>query len=248
MSEPVPEGELSGFDRRAARYDELRPVDEGWWEVFDAIVRLGEARGARVVDIGCGTGRLADELRERAVSRVWTVDASVEMVARAKQLGVNARVARAEALPFKTGWFDVAIMRLVAHLVRRPRAFEEAARILAPGGRLVVVSDDPDHAGNVWFGRYFPSVSRIRQTIFPGQETLRSEFEAAGFATVAFERLKQSSTIDRERALDVIRSKAYSTIEALSADEYADGLARAEVEQPDTLDVEQHMLLAVAHR
>ena len=35
------------FDRYAARYDELRPVDENWWELFDAIVRAGDLRGAR---------------------------------------------------------------------------------------------------------------------------------------------------------------------------------------------------------
>src|SRR5262245_38457798 len=97
-SSPSPSGQPS-FDRCAARYDELRPVDENWWEVFDAIVRLGELRGQRVLEIGCGTGRLAEALQERELARVWAVDTAEEMVALAKRLGVNARVARAEALP-----------------------------------------------------------------------------------------------------------------------------------------------------
>src|SRR3954447_10858611 len=119
MTAPAPDG---AFDRCAARYDELRPVDENWWQLFDRLVDLGELRGARVLEIGCGTGRLAEALAERALARVWAIDASAEMVARAKALGVNARLGRAEALPFKRGWFDAAVMRMSVHLVDRPRA------------------------------------------------------------------------------------------------------------------------------
>ena len=77
----------TGFDGRAARYEELRPVDDNWWEVFGALVRLGELRGARVLEVGCGTGRLAQALEERELARVWAVDASEAMVERAKATG-----------------------------------------------------------------------------------------------------------------------------------------------------------------
>jgi ubiquinone/menaquinone biosynthesis C-methylase UbiE len=74
-SSPSPSGGAI-FDRCAARYDELRPVDGNWWELFDALVRLGGLRGRRVLDVGCGTGRLAEALTERASARVWAVDPS----------------------------------------------------------------------------------------------------------------------------------------------------------------------------
>jgi len=83
----VPSGAAAapdGFDGRAERYEELRPLDANWWETFDALVRLGELRGLRVLEVGCGTGRLAQALEERERARVWAVDASPEMVARAK--------------------------------------------------------------------------------------------------------------------------------------------------------------------
>jgi ubiquinone/menaquinone biosynthesis C-methylase UbiE len=136
----VPPGPDSGFDRCAARYDELRPVDENWWELFETLVELGGLRGERVLEIGCGTGRLAQALEERALARVWAVDTSSEMVERTKSLGVNARVARAETLPFKRGWFDAAVLRMVVHLVDRPRALAEAGRVLSPAGRLVIAT------------------------------------------------------------------------------------------------------------
>jgi SAM-dependent methyltransferase len=246
-SSPSPERH-AGFDRCAERYDELRPVDDNWWELFDTIVRLGDLRGQRVLEIGCGTGRLADALAERELARVWAVDASEEMVARAKALGVNARVARAEALPFKRGWFDAAVMRMVAHLLDRGRAFTEAARILGPSGRLVVATEDPASFDDVWFARYFPSVPELERTRFPDEAALQAELAAAGVPSVRVERLAQARTLSREQALDVIRSQAYSTFELLPPDEYDHGLARAEAEQPERLEYRFHWLIAVATR
>ncbi len=238
----------SGFDRCAARYDELRPVDENWWELFETIVELGALRGERVLEIGCGTGRLAQALEERVLARVWAVDASSEMVARTKSLGVNARVARAEALPFKRGWFGAAVLRMVVHLVDRPRALAEAARVLSPAGRLVIATEDPASFDDVWFARWFPSVPALERRRFPDETTLRAELAEAGLPEVRIERLAQGRTISREQALDIIRSKAYSTFELLPSEEYEHGLARAEAEHPEQLEYRFHWLIAVAQR
>jgi ubiquinone/menaquinone biosynthesis C-methylase UbiE len=223
------------FDRCAARYEQLRPVDGNWWQTFEAIVRAGELRGKRMLEVGCGTGRLAEALEEREAARVWAVDASSEMVARAKLLGVNARIARAEALPFKRGWFDAVVMRMVAHLVDRPRAFAEAVRVLAPRGVLVIATEDPASFDNVWFAPFFPSVPALERTRFPDEGSLRSELAAAGLGAVSVERLVQQRTLTREQALDIIGSKAYSTFELLPQTEYETGLARAQAELPDEL-------------
>jgi ubiquinone/menaquinone biosynthesis C-methylase UbiE len=247
-SSPSRSSPESGFDRCAARYDELRPVDDNWWELYETIVRAGALRGARVLEVGCGTGRLAKALEERDMARVWALDASAEMVERAKSLGVNARVARAEALPFKRGWFDAAVLRMVAHLVDRPRAFAETERILAPDGRLVVATEDPPSFDDVWFAPYFPSVPELERSRFPDEERLRAELAAAGLPDVRVERLAQERRITRDQALDVLRSRAYSTFDLLPPDEYERGLARAEAEQPDLLAYRFHWLVAVARR
>jgi ubiquinone/menaquinone biosynthesis C-methylase UbiE len=238
----------TGFDSRAARYDEIRPVDDNWWEIFDALVRLGELRGARVLEVGCGTGRLAQALEERELARVWAIDASEAMVQRAKAIGVNARRARAEALPFKEGWFDAVVTRMAIHLLDRPRSFAQAARILGPQGRVAIASADPASFDDVWFARFFPSVPELDRARFPSAHVLRAELTAAGLPTVHIERLAQRRTISRERALDIIRSRAFSTFDLLPPDEYAAGLTQAEDELPEQLEYCFDWLLAVATR
>src|SRR5205823_10797630 len=56
------------FGRLAPVYDRIRPVDENWWEVFEVVVREGDLRGRRVLDLGCGTGRLSGALADRGLA------------------------------------------------------------------------------------------------------------------------------------------------------------------------------------
>ncbi|MGB2875802.1 MAG: class I SAM-dependent methyltransferase, partial [Gaiellaceae bacterium] len=187
------------FGRRAATYDELRPADENWWEVCEALVREGDLAGRRVLDVGCGTGRFAAALAERA--RVWGVDPSPEMiaVARGRAPRVRFKEESADSLPFKDGWFERATMWLVAHLVDRPRAFQEARRVLAADGKLAIASFDPSYFGIFWFRDYFPSMETIDRARFPSREDLDAELPVAGFGQPRFSRLSQHATITRER-------------------------------------------------
>jgi SAM-dependent methyltransferase len=244
----VSAGAPEGFDRCAARYEEHRPVDANWWQVFERVVELGELRGRRVLEVGCGTGRLAEALGERERCKVFAVDASVAMVEHARARGVNARRARAEALPFKPGWFDTVVMRMVIHLLDRRRAFAEAARVLAADGRIVIATEDPASFSQVWFARYFPSVPAIDGARFPSEEALRGELAAAGFSPVRIEQLQQTRTISRAQALDLIGARAYSTFDLLPPTEYRAGLARAEAELPEELRYRFDWLLAVGSR
>ncbi len=237
-----------GFDVRAARYEELRPVDDNWWEVYDALVRIGELRGARVLEVGCGTGRLSAALAEREHARVWGLDVSGAMVERANANGVHAKVGRAETLPFKEGWFDAVVTRMVIHLIDRPRAFAQAARVLAPGGRLAIATENPASFDDVWFARFFPSVPEIERGRFPSSEALRAELETAGFGSIESEELRQQRTISRDQALDIIRSKAFSTFDLLDPREYDHGLARAEADLPEQLSYRFDWLLCAARR
>jgi ArsR family transcriptional regulator len=131
------------FAGAAGAWDKLRA------EVYGAAVG-GEALLAlvpdewTVADLGCGTGAVAAELAPR-VRKVIAVDQSAEMLRAARRRvgklrNVEIHEARLEALPLADGACDAALAVLVlAYLEAPAAALREAARILRPGGRLVVV-------------------------------------------------------------------------------------------------------------
>jgi SAM-dependent methyltransferase len=97
---------------------------------------LAPKPGERILDLGCGDGALTETL-VAAGCRVVAVDASAEQVAGAVTRGLDARVARAEALPFDNE-FDAVFSNAVLHWIKdADGVIASVARALKPGGRFV---------------------------------------------------------------------------------------------------------------
>jgi ubiquinone/menaquinone biosynthesis C-methylase UbiE len=223
------------FDARAQHYDTLRPTNDAWWSRFHALVELGDLRGRRILDIGCGTGQLATALAGEARAKVWGVDASTEMVrvARARvPKGVGVRQARAEALPFRDAWFERATMSLVVHLVNRPAAFAEARRVTGPRGRVAIATFAHEHFEKYWLNALFPRIAEIDRMRFPTESELAAELATAGFESIWSEHLSCVDELDRETALERIRGRHISTFDLLEEAEVEEGTLRAEAELP----------------
>ncbi|MEM5339408.1 class I SAM-dependent methyltransferase [Paraburkholderia azotifigens] len=125
----------------ADEYDRLgiRQFNHGL-QLLDA---LGLQEGERVLDIGCGTGRLTESAAQRvgAQGEVLGIDPLPLRVERALQRAQErfaARVGRAEALADIGGsHYDVVYLNSVIHWIPdQPKALREAWRVLKPGGRL----------------------------------------------------------------------------------------------------------------
>ena len=138
------------FASHAKDWDELRSLHIAESEVEAAIERaLADRPVGRLVDIGTGTGRML-ELFGRGADHAIGVDRSPEMLrlARVKlaQAGLDAELRQADmyalALPARSA--DTVIIHQVLHYAQQPAAaVAEAARLLAPGGRLLIVDFAP---------------------------------------------------------------------------------------------------------
>ena len=174
------------FSSAAGQWDALRT------ELFGKRADLGALLGLvdeewTVGDLGCGTGQMSEALAP-FVHQVVAIDASRPMLAAAKKRLVNApnvqlRHGVLEALPIDDGELDAAVLFLVLHYVVDPPAvLAEVHRVLAPGGRFLVVDMMPhekeeyrQQMGHIWQGF--------------SREQLSTWLEEAGFGTTHYHQL-----------------------------------------------------------
>lgn len=205
------------FARISGRYDLLNRVlslgiDQRWRRRM--LEQAGEVRGVRVVDLCCGTGDVS-LFFARAGARVVGVDFTPEMLARAEQKRVRRGVpglfatGDALALPIADRSADVCTVGFgIRNVADRRRCLREMHRVLAPGGRSLVLEFSlPPGRFSGWlyrtyFTRVLPFVGRLvsrhedaysylPRTVlaWPEPLALQREMEQEGFVECGFARL-----------------------------------------------------------
>lgn len=151
------------FSTHAGQWDRMRTELFGQRTDPIALLALLDADWT-VGDLGCGNGRLTETLAP-FVRRVIGVDQSAAMLTAARKRlagveNVEFRQGDVERLPLDDTALDVAVVFLVLHFAADPAAvIAEAARVLRPGGRLLLVDMMPhdrdeyrQQMGHVWQG------------------------------------------------------------------------------------------------
>ena len=157
------------FDRIAPTYDRLNTVlsfgSDGRWRraaVRAAVVRPGD----RVIDVACGSGKLAAELAGAVgpAGHVTGVDLSPGMIEVARRTQpalahLDFIVANALALPFADDAFGAATIAFgLRNLADYEAGFRELARVVRPGGRVVCLELSLPRPA--WWGRLFHGAFR----------------------------------------------------------------------------------------
>jgi SAM-dependent methyltransferase len=136
-------GLQDGYAEWSATYDQ--PLRLFAIEEPHVLHRLDELPAGRVLDVACGTGRYGAHLQQRG-HRVVGVDRSADMLglARPKLPGCGLIRGDAGALPFVDRGFDAVLCTLaLVHVVDLGATFAEFARVLRPGGRLIISDVHP---------------------------------------------------------------------------------------------------------
>jgi ubiquinone/menaquinone biosynthesis C-methylase UbiE len=155
----------------------------------EVVGQLRAHSSARVADIACGTGILADRIeRDLHPAQVYGVDMSEGMLnqARARSTDVQWLRGPAEQLPFDDGALDAIVTTSAFHFFDQPAALREFHRALSPGG-LAAVSTlsarqliPQRRATSRWKAAHHPSAAEMRRL-----------FEDAGFTVAEQHRVRR---------------------------------------------------------
>ena len=142
---------MAYFNRNAQGWDNLRRLHVSEAEVEKTLREMvGERPVDSLLDLGTGTGRLL-QLFESIYRHGMGVDASREMLAVARSNLERSGISKASIrlgdifnLPLESGGYDLVTIHQVLHYLDEPQfAVSEAARMLRPGGRLLIVDFAP---------------------------------------------------------------------------------------------------------
>ena len=152
----------SSFDQAAGDEENFpSTIDPRIWHVKLVREHLGELRGKRVLDVGCGKGRFARIFKEAEPEvEIWGLDISEAML-RFVPEDIHTRAGSMTELPFEDAFFDGAYAtESLEHAVEISKAVAEICRVVKLGGRIAIIDKNAEQWGRLetpewerWFTR-----------------------------------------------------------------------------------------------
>jgi ubiquinone/menaquinone biosynthesis C-methylase UbiE len=215
----------------AAYYDRGRVLSEQNIDLWLGLVSKfsGMPEEARVLDLGCGTGRFSIPMATRLRFRIIGADSSMEMLEKAKEKdtanSVQWDLEDAQYLTYPEDSFDGVFMSHLLHHVDDPRqVLGECWRVLASPGVVLIrygaieqIRDDVEHT-------FFPEVLDIDEARTPTVKTVEEWLAEAGFQDIVSQEIVQRTFETSTEHLDKTQVKGNSVLSMISAEAFEKGI------------------------
>lgn len=217
------------YERQAANYSRGRYLTEraeaSWREAVQRHLR--GLRPDRVLDLGSGTGRFSPLLAEWLSCRVVGVEPSSGMRTSALVENPDPSVdyvgGDATALPIANNSCDaVWLAFMIHHVLDRPAAARELARVLRPGGIGLVTGAYTTGRSKISLFKYFPTAAKVAARFVKAPQIV-ADFKAGGLERVAQESVESESVSSLREAAARTALRADSTLQLITDEEFAAG-------------------------
>lgn len=210
-------------------FDTTRYASENLTSWIPHLIRIGQITPATpVLDLGCGTGGFTLGLQTHTGAYVVGVDIAWRLLQYAAHKpggqGLGWVHGQAEWLPFAGATFARVLLSLVLHqLAPRAQTLQEIARVLQPGGLVIIRTITPEAVRQRMPFRFFPTVAELEATRMPTIAEIEALLMGAGFVMVRTEVVERQKAVDFQAVLTELHDRP--SYRALTAEECTQGLA-----------------------
>ena len=256
-------GDGAHFRHVSRRYDALRTFHGS---IVDRTVEALEPleRPITLVDVGVGTGRyllpILRQLKQGVPASVHAVgvdtqSAMLERFAERATAGcLTVVMADGHRLPLQDGIIDALLCFNAIHYFELRPFLAEAARVLLPGGRLLLYTRIPEQNRRTIWGRLFPLFADKERRLYSAEE-IRTALELPGrFQLLEIAALQHAERTSAERLHEQARLRHYSTFDLYTPEEFRQALEvfqhrlEAEIDADGTIEYTHENTWVAAER
>ncbi len=216
----------------ASSYDSARGLLSETLELWMSFLsRAVPPQGVRrVLDLGGGTGRFAIPIRDTYCCPVIVVDPSASMMKSGAAFGEEDVLmirGTGEHIPVISNSIDLVwASQSYHHFDNKPKACGEIARVLAPGGRLVIRNGTQESDAELEWTHCFPEAEELGKAKIPRQQDVLDLVCASGFEALEVTRVYQKFAISWQEHYDKVSRRGLSGLIEISDDAFEAGLRR----------------------
>ena len=200
----------------------------------------------RVLEVGCGTGNYIISIKNSVNCSCLGIDPSTKMLSKAEERSdsIHFELGNAESLGLQNDFLNLVFsVDVIHHLINCFNYFQEAFRVLKPGGKVCTVTDSEWIIRNRQpLAKYFPGIVEVELRRYPRISQLRDLMDQVGFRDVIEMNVEHCFELKEIKAF---QDKAFSSLHLISEEAFNKGISRMkrDLQSGPILCVSRYLLL-----